>query len=284
VNYYNHHIGDYARDTAHLSMLEDCAYRRMLDLYYAAERPLPLNRDGLYRLLRARTKEERKSVDTVLVEFFTEGETGWHNKRAELEIARAKEEGAENEAKRENERERQRRHRERRKELFAELRQHDIVPKFDVPTEELETLLSRARHGDRPSPVTDPQRLTNSQEPITNNQREKSARKRATPLPGDFAISERVKTWAQEKRFGSLEAHLEFFVGRMRASGKTYVDWDEAFMNCVREDWGEIRVPKKGNGRAESEPVKVCCAKCKNPISGAWTMTGEGRVHDACWQ
>lgn len=89
MNYYNHHIGDYARDTAHLSMLEDCAYRRMLDLYYAAERPLPLNRDGLYRLLRARTKEERKAVDTVLEEFFTQRETGWHQTRCDEEIEKA---------------------------------------------------------------------------------------------------------------------------------------------------------------------------------------------------
>ena len=89
MNYYNHHIGDYARDTAHLTWLEDCAYRRMLDLYYASERPLPLNRDGLYRLLRARTKEERKAVDIVLQEFFVEGETGWRQKRCDGEIERA---------------------------------------------------------------------------------------------------------------------------------------------------------------------------------------------------
>ena len=43
VNYYPHHIGDYSKDTSHLTMLEDAAYRRMLDVYYATEKPLPLD-------------------------------------------------------------------------------------------------------------------------------------------------------------------------------------------------------------------------------------------------
>ena len=31
VNYYEHHLGDYAKDTGHLSMLEHGAYRIQLD-------------------------------------------------------------------------------------------------------------------------------------------------------------------------------------------------------------------------------------------------------------
>ena len=93
MNYYPHHIGDYAKDTAHLTILEDGAYRRLLDLYYSSERPLPLNREGLYRLVRARGREEKKAVDTVLEEFFRQGETGWHNQRADREIAKAQEKG-----------------------------------------------------------------------------------------------------------------------------------------------------------------------------------------------
>ena len=90
MNYYPHHIGDYARDTAHLSMLEDAAYRRMMDLYYATEQPLPGDKVALYRFLRARSKEERRAVDVVLQEFFTDGPTGWIQGRCELEIERSK--------------------------------------------------------------------------------------------------------------------------------------------------------------------------------------------------
>lgn len=90
MNYYPHHIGDYSRDTAHLSMLEDAAYRRMLDLAYATERPLPLERDRLYRLIRAKSHPEKLAVDVVLGEFFIEGDDGWHQKRVELEIEKGR--------------------------------------------------------------------------------------------------------------------------------------------------------------------------------------------------
>jgi hypothetical protein len=68
---------------------------------------------------------------------------------------------------------------------------------------------------------------------------DKPARKRA--LPVDFGISDRVRQWASEREFGSLEAHLEHFVGWAKAGGKTYVDWDQCFMNAIRDDWAKVR-------------------------------------------
>src|SRR5690606_32351708 len=60
---------------------------------------------------------------------------------------------------------------------------------------------------------------------------------RACRLPADFGISDRVARWAEERGHESLEAHLEYFVGYAKASGKKYVDWDEAFMNAIRGNW-----------------------------------------------
>lgn len=91
MNYYPHHIGDYVKDTAHLSMLEDGAYRRMMDIYYSTEKPLPLDRAALYRLLRVSSKAEKAAVNVVLSEFFLEKVDGWHHGRCDEEIARAKE-------------------------------------------------------------------------------------------------------------------------------------------------------------------------------------------------
>jgi uncharacterized phage protein (TIGR02220 family) len=90
VNYYPHHIGDYLRDTAHLSPMEDGLYRRMLDVIYASEKPLPNDQDMVCRLVRARTEDERASVAILLQEFFEKRADGWHNKRAEEEIRKAK--------------------------------------------------------------------------------------------------------------------------------------------------------------------------------------------------
>lgn len=70
MNYYKHFLGDYARATGHLSMLEHGAYRLMLDHFYGAGRPLPANRKALYRLLRAETAADQRAVDTIAVEFW----------------------------------------------------------------------------------------------------------------------------------------------------------------------------------------------------------------------
>lgn len=91
MNYYNHHIGDYAKDTAHLSMLEDGAYRRLLDICYATEKPLPSDERAIFRLVRAQTKAEREAVKAVLGDFFKLKDDGWHQKRCDEEIAAATE-------------------------------------------------------------------------------------------------------------------------------------------------------------------------------------------------
>ncbi len=88
MNYYEHHLGDYLRDTAHLSMVEDGAYRRLLDAYYIKELPLPKAVRDVYRLVRAGTKVEKDAVSIVLSEFFSEGTDGWRHKRCDTEIAR----------------------------------------------------------------------------------------------------------------------------------------------------------------------------------------------------
>ena len=90
MNYYPHHIGDYITATAHLTMVEDGAYRRLLDLYYSTEKALPSDRKALYRLSRARTKEEQSAIDIVLEEFFLDTEEGWFHSRCDEEIEKAR--------------------------------------------------------------------------------------------------------------------------------------------------------------------------------------------------
>ena len=89
MNYYPHHIGDYAKDTGHLSWDEDMAYTRLLRAYYSREGAIP--QDQTYRLARASTGQQKKAVDSVLAEFFTLESDGWHNKRADAELAIAHE-------------------------------------------------------------------------------------------------------------------------------------------------------------------------------------------------
>lgn len=86
MNYYPHHIGDYLRDTSHLTATEDGIYRRMLDVYYASEKPLPIDPAWVAKLVRAHTEEERTAVGELLRQFFVKYEDGWRNKRADTEI------------------------------------------------------------------------------------------------------------------------------------------------------------------------------------------------------
>lgn len=87
MHYYQHNIGDYRRDTAHLSLLEHGVYRQLLDMYYLSESPIPRETQQVFRRLSARTELEQEAVEIILNEFFTLTDDGWIQKRCDLEIA-----------------------------------------------------------------------------------------------------------------------------------------------------------------------------------------------------
>lgn len=90
MNYYEHHIGDYAEATAHLTFIEDATYSRLIRKYYATEKPLPMDVKFVQRLINARSKEEKNAVISVLNEFFILTDDGWRQERCDHEIARFK--------------------------------------------------------------------------------------------------------------------------------------------------------------------------------------------------
>jgi uncharacterized protein YdaU (DUF1376 family) len=86
VNYYEHHIGDYQKKTAHLSLLEHGAYFLMMQVFYATEKPLPTGK-VLYRMLRATSKAERDAIDVIVSQFWHKTAAGLVNGRASRELA-----------------------------------------------------------------------------------------------------------------------------------------------------------------------------------------------------
>lgn len=170
MNYYEHHLGDYAKDTAHLTMLEDGAYRRLLDRYYGTEMGIPA--DQAHRVARARTRDEKAAVDAVLEEFFTLDDGIWKNSRAEEEIAKFAAKKPKAEEKRENDKERQRRARERRKALFEELSALGVHMAWNATTDELHAALDRAKSRSGHDHVTPPVTRDNTatQTPDTRHQ------------------------------------------------------------------------------------------------------------------
>jgi len=87
MHYYSFHVSDYIHDTAHLSNDEDLAYRRLLDLYYTQENPIPNRTHEVAR--RIRMGKNIDAVQTVLEEFFMFSleHDFWFHKRCDETIA-----------------------------------------------------------------------------------------------------------------------------------------------------------------------------------------------------
>jgi uncharacterized protein YdaU (DUF1376 family) len=88
MNFYKHYIGDFQRDTGHLSLTERGAYLALIHHYYATEIPLPKSQDALFRIAGAVTKVERDAVKNVL-SFFEPMESGLVHSRIEAELQKA---------------------------------------------------------------------------------------------------------------------------------------------------------------------------------------------------
>ena len=84
MHYYMRNIGDYTKDTPHLTALEHGVYNLLLDYYYATEKPLP---PALCeRIARASTDAECAAVKSVLKDFFKMTRKGWRHSRADAVI------------------------------------------------------------------------------------------------------------------------------------------------------------------------------------------------------
>lgn len=89
THFYAWFPGDYARDTAHLSMVEDAAYRRLLDAYYMSGK-VSANADILLRVCRAINDEEKAAVIHVVDEFFEVVDGHIYHEKVEHELARSR--------------------------------------------------------------------------------------------------------------------------------------------------------------------------------------------------
>lgn len=236
MHYYKHHIGDYRRDTGHLSLLEHGVYRQLIDWYYLEESPIPNETKVVYRRLSARTDAEKAAVDAILSDFFTLTEFGWVNGRCSAELFEYKEKAEKS-------------------------RENGKAGGRPKKTQSVSVGLSKETQADannNPN-IT----LTINHKPLTINQEEnqkkeqsatpsgaptKKPKSRKHPIPADFGISDRVKAWAESKGHARLDERLEHFIGKAKANGYQYADWDEAFMTAIRDNWAKLAdlTPVKG--------------------------------------
>ena len=88
LNFYKHFIGDFQRDTGHLSLTERGAYLALMHHYYATEQALPADHAALCRIASAFSKPERDAVKVAAKFFELRDGALWH-KRIEAELEKS---------------------------------------------------------------------------------------------------------------------------------------------------------------------------------------------------
>ena len=82
MKWYKFAAAEYQMKTIHLSDAEDLTYRRLLDMAYLSEKPIPLDTN----LVARRVRIDQDIVEQVLSEFFERTEDGFRNRRVEEEV------------------------------------------------------------------------------------------------------------------------------------------------------------------------------------------------------
>lgn len=217
MNYYKRHIGDYLKKTLKLTMLQDGAYNRLLDLYYSDEKPLPRDKEELYTSARCQSKADREAVAHVLSRYFTETDEGFSHNRCEQEIAASK-------PKTESNRVNGKLGGRPKKETEEEPKNNPMGFESETQKEPINNL---------------------SHKPVTNNQKTKSKEesKRAARLPPDWTLPDEWKAVALELRpewkpHDALLVADNFRDHWLSAAGQKGVklDWLATWRKWVRTD------------------------------------------------
>lgn len=245
MNYYERHIGDYARDTAHLTMLEHGAYTLLMDRYYATETGIPA--DQAHRLARARTRDEKAAVDSVLQEFFTLADGVWKKNRIEREIekAQAKISAAQLNGKKGG----------RPRSVTQEQEKiTDGKPSGFSLGSKTETQVKAHQTPDTSKETKAPQPPVpgGAVEPIKKTRAETAVRFdtfiERCRANGERAISDYKPVWDYAERAGIPRDYIELcwvsFRNRYKAGGardtKRYTDWRKTFRNAVEDNWMKL--------------------------------------------
>jgi uncharacterized protein YdaU (DUF1376 family) len=238
MHYYSFHVSDYIHDTAHLSAYEDLAFRRLLDLYYTSEKPIPNKTHEVAR--RIRMSAQINAVQTVLEEFFMfdmENDC-WFHKRCDKAIA-------DYQAKAERNR---------------EVGKLGGRPKTNPSANPQETQMVS-----KDNPNQEP--ITNNHKPITNNQDKKALGKR---LANDFSFPLEWEQFCKETRpelhpTRTFDQFKDYWIAQAGQKG-VKLDWFATWRNWVRStnapkqnpaDIGRVTVPPSNEPDAALEKIKA---------------------------
>lgn len=213
MNYYQFNIGDYRRDTIHLSLLEHGIYRQLLDTYYLEEVPLPLDHTKLMRSLCVRNATEEEALENVLNDFFTRTENGYIHTGCDRVIAayRGKSEAA-------------------RRSANARWERVSEQPQSERNANGMRTQCDRyANHKPINNNINNPPVSPHGGKAPPN----KPSNRRAK-IPGDFEPTDASVQWAMQKHpMVDLKIETEKFINHHLAKGSVMADWQRAWMNWI---------------------------------------------------
>lgn len=110
-----------------------------------------------------------------------------------------------------------------------------------------------------------------------------SSKSRKTSLPNGFGDgwSEAMRAWllANCKNAADVRKHMDYFVGYVKANGKQYVDWEQAFQNAIKGDWAKV-----GSANTQAAIPAQACGKCGGTLSAGHVYTQEhGNTCNSCY-
>lgn len=217
------YVADYLADTAHLTAAQHGAYLLLIFNYWQRGKPLNNSNERLANVARMSNDEWEQNKHAV-AEFFDIQGDEWVHHRIEVDLAaisakstKAQAAGRASAEKRSN---------VRSTSAQQTLNHTDTDTDTDKDTEQERVPAA--------VPAAAPAPPKKQAEPKYTRKPPK------TPMPADFALSDAVKAWAATKGHQNLQEHFDSFVGKVRANGYCYVDWDQALQNAIRDDWAKL--------------------------------------------
>lgn len=234
MNYYERHIGDYLKDTAHLSLLEHGVYGRLLDVYYTREAGIPAVE--VARLVGAKSKDERAALAVVLAEFFVADGDMLKQSRCDVEIERFKD-------------------KQRKAKASADARWSQFDRNANASAKAMRT---HTEGNALQSPDTRP------------TTEAKASAERASRLPKPFTLPQEWAEWSRQERpdldpLKVAAKFADFWHGKPGKAG-TKLDWLATWRNWVREERAPALAPPPNSKTFRQQDEAAARAK-----ASAWT-------------
>jgi len=201
MHYYTFNVGDYRKDTGHLSTLEHGIYRQLLDWYYLDEKPIPQETQVVLRRLRLGSDSDISALQNVLTDFFVLQSDGYHQTRCDADIAA----------------------------YHSKAEVNKINGKLGGRPKKTQVVLVGLPDETQNNP---------NQEPITKNQEPKVKTQRGSRLPTDWICENSWAEWARKERpdlniTKVAESFYDYWIAKPGAGG-VKLNWEATWRNWVR--------------------------------------------------